>query len=140
MVVFMDKVVLREEKVGGNGSKLSFRTPCTTIHQGSSAEVYTHGGHVTSWRSPAGKVRPRRWRLKYHVPTNGMQGLIFLSKKAIFEPPKAIRWKFMQSLTASIRFRAEFFRTQRGYSHLFPSVRNDGAHANAARICSKCRV
>ncbi|GAX83204.1 hypothetical protein CEUSTIGMA_g10630.t1 [Chlamydomonas eustigma] len=53
-IKFMDKVVLREEK-------------------GGAAEVYTHGGHVTSWKTSLGKE------------------LIFLSKKAIFEPPKAIR-------------------------------------------------
>ncbi|XP_074575543.1 putative glucose-6-phosphate 1-epimerase isoform X1 [Curcuma longa] len=50
----LDKVVLREVR-------------------GSSAEVYLHGGHVTSWRNDHGEE------------------LLFLSTKAIFKPPKAIR-------------------------------------------------
>ncbi|KAK9838368.1 hypothetical protein WJX81_007536 [Elliptochloris bilobata] len=41
--------------------------------QGASAEVYLHGAHVTSWKSSAGEE------------------LIFVSKKAVFKPPKAIR-------------------------------------------------
>ena len=50
----MDKVVLRDSS-------------------GYSAEVYTHGAHVTSWKNPAG------------------EDLLFLSGKAIFKPPTAIR-------------------------------------------------
>ncbi|CAM8937200.1 hypothetical protein QQ045_015018 [Rhodiola kirilowii] len=41
--------------------------------QGSSAEIYLHGGHVTSWKNEHGEE------------------LLFLSSKAIFKPPKAIR-------------------------------------------------
>ncbi|KAG6490716.1 putative glucose-6-phosphate 1-epimerase isoform X2 [Zingiber officinale] len=41
--------------------------------RGSSAEVYLYGGHVTSWRNDHGEE------------------LLFLSTKAIFKPPKAIR-------------------------------------------------
>jgi len=37
------------------------------------AEVYTHGAHVTKWATPSG------------------EDLLFLSDKAIFNPPKAIR-------------------------------------------------
>ncbi|KAJ4802017.1 Galactose mutarotase-like superfamily protein [Rhynchospora pubera] len=40
---------------------------------GWSAEVYLYGGHVTSWKSSQGEE------------------LLFLSSKALFEPPKAIR-------------------------------------------------
>eukprot|EP00270_Netrium_digitus_P008836 TRINITY_DN2665_c0_g1_i1.p1 TRINITY_DN2665_c0_g1~~TRINITY_DN2665_c0_g1_i1.p1 ORF type:complete len:304 (+),score=24.21 TRINITY_DN2665_c0_g1_i1:139-1050(+) len=40
---------------------------------GSSAEVYLHGGHVTSWRNDKGEEQ------------------LFLSSKAVFKPPKAIR-------------------------------------------------
>ncbi|WOL19745.1 glucose-6-phosphate 1-epimerase [Canna indica] len=41
--------------------------------RGSSAEVYFYGGHVTSWKNDHGEE------------------LLFLSSKAIFKPPKAIR-------------------------------------------------
>ncbi|RYR62712.1 putative glucose-6-phosphate 1-epimerase isoform X2 [Arachis hypogaea] len=41
--------------------------------RGSSAEVYLYGGHVTSWKNDHGEE------------------LLFLSSKAIFKPPKAIR-------------------------------------------------
>ncbi|XP_047341260.1 putative glucose-6-phosphate 1-epimerase [Impatiens glandulifera] len=41
--------------------------------RGSSAEVYFYGGHVTSWKNDHGEE------------------LLFLSSKAIFQPPKAIR-------------------------------------------------
>uniref|UniRef100_A0A3N7G6W4 Glucose-6-phosphate 1-epimerase n=1 Tax=Populus trichocarpa TaxID=3694 RepID=A0A3N7G6W4_POPTR len=41
--------------------------------RGSSAEVYLYGGHVTSWRNDHGEE------------------LLFVSSKAIFKPPKAIR-------------------------------------------------
>ncbi|KAJ8499074.1 hypothetical protein OPV22_009626 [Ensete ventricosum] len=41
--------------------------------RGSSAEVYLFGGHVTSWR------------------TDHREELLFVSNKAIFKPPKAIR-------------------------------------------------
>ncbi|XP_011043933.1 PREDICTED: putative glucose-6-phosphate 1-epimerase [Populus euphratica] len=41
--------------------------------RGSSAEVYLYGGHVTSWRNDNGEE------------------LLFVSSKAIFKPPKAIR-------------------------------------------------
>ena len=41
--------------------------------QKSSATVYLHGAHVTSWTSPSGEE------------------LLFVSKDAIFKPPKAIR-------------------------------------------------
>ncbi|THU47149.1 hypothetical protein C4D60_Mb09t12500 [Musa balbisiana] len=41
--------------------------------RGSSAEVYLYGGHVTSWKNDHGEE------------------LLFLSTKAIFKPPKAIR-------------------------------------------------
>ncbi|KAK7265239.1 hypothetical protein RJT34_32856 [Clitoria ternatea] len=41
--------------------------------RGSSAEVYLYGGHVTSWKNEHGEE------------------LFFLSSKAIFKPPKAIR-------------------------------------------------
>ena len=41
--------------------------------QKSSATVYLHGAHVTSWTSPTGKE------------------ILFVSKDAIFKPPKAIR-------------------------------------------------
>ncbi|KAL6763289.1 galactose mutarotase-like protein [Haematococcus lacustris] len=41
--------------------------------QGSSAEVVTHGAHVVSWKNSAGEE------------------LLFVSEKAIFAPPKAIR-------------------------------------------------
>jgi len=40
---------------------------------GSSAEIYMHGGHVTSWKSDKGEEH------------------LFLSSKAVFKPPKAIR-------------------------------------------------
>ncbi|KAK7329249.1 hypothetical protein VNO77_23401 [Canavalia gladiata] len=41
--------------------------------RGSSAEVYLYGGHMTSWKNDHGEE------------------LLFLSSKAIFKPPKAIR-------------------------------------------------
>ncbi|XP_072990504.1 putative glucose-6-phosphate 1-epimerase [Typha latifolia] len=41
--------------------------------RGSSAEVYLYGGHVTSWKNDHGEE------------------LLFVSNKAIFKPPKAIR-------------------------------------------------
>ncbi|BAS91420.1 Os04g0658000 [Oryza sativa Japonica Group] len=41
--------------------------------RGSSAEVYLYGGHVTSWKDEHGEE------------------LLFVSNKAIFKPPKAIR-------------------------------------------------
>ncbi|KAJ6854065.1 putative glucose-6-phosphate 1-epimerase [Iris pallida] len=41
--------------------------------RGSSAEVYLYGGHVTSWKNDHGEE------------------LLFVSSKAIFKPPKAIR-------------------------------------------------
>ncbi|RDY01016.1 hypothetical protein CR513_15715 [Mucuna pruriens] len=41
--------------------------------RGSSAEVYLYGGHVTSWKN------------------DHAEELLFLSSKAIFKPPKAIR-------------------------------------------------
>ncbi|WOL06477.1 hypothetical protein Cni_G15211 [Canna indica] len=41
--------------------------------RGSSAEVYLYGGHITSWKNDHGDE------------------LLFLSSKAIFKPPKAIR-------------------------------------------------
>lgn len=41
--------------------------------QGATAEVYLHGAHITSWK-PAGG-----------------QEIIFVSKQAVFKPPKAIR-------------------------------------------------
>lgn len=44
-----------------------------THSSGASAEVYHHGAHITSWKNPSGKE------------------LIFVSKDAIFKPPKAIR-------------------------------------------------
>ncbi|CAI9298120.1 unnamed protein product [Lactuca saligna] len=50
----LDKVILREIN-------------------GSSAEVYLYGGHVTSWKNEHGEE------------------LLFVSSKAIFKPPKAIR-------------------------------------------------
>ncbi|KAK9804099.1 hypothetical protein WJX73_007409 [Symbiochloris irregularis] len=40
---------------------------------GATAQIYTHGAHLTSWISSSGEE------------------LIFVSKKAIFKPPKAIR-------------------------------------------------
>lgn len=43
------------------------------MKQKSSATVYLHGAHVTSWTSPTGKE------------------LLFVSKDAVFKPPKAIR-------------------------------------------------
>ncbi|KAJ6713186.1 APOSPORY-ASSOCIATED PROTEIN C-RELATED [Salix purpurea] len=41
--------------------------------RGCSAEVYLYGGHVTSWKNEHGEE------------------LLFVSSKAIFKPPKAIR-------------------------------------------------
>uniref|UniRef100_A0A1D1ZK85 glucose-6-phosphate 1-epimerase n=1 Tax=Anthurium amnicola TaxID=1678845 RepID=A0A1D1ZK85_9ARAE len=41
--------------------------------RGSSAEVYLYGGHVTSWKNDHGEE------------------LLFMSSKAVFKPPKAIR-------------------------------------------------
>ncbi|KAG7669066.1 hypothetical protein Ndes2526B_g00784 [Nannochloris sp. 'desiccata'] len=41
---------------------------------GHTAEIYTHGAHVTSWKTP-----------------NGEENLLFYSKEAIFNPPTAIR-------------------------------------------------
>jgi len=41
---------------------------------GYTAEIYTHGAHVTSWKVP-----------------NGEENLLFCSKEAIFSPPTAIR-------------------------------------------------
>ena len=41
--------------------------------EGWTAEIYTHGAHVTSWKSPGGQEQ------------------IFVSKDAIFNPPTAIR-------------------------------------------------
>ncbi|GMH41579.1 hypothetical protein BSKO_09489 [Bryopsis sp. KO-2023] len=41
--------------------------------EGDSAEVYLHGGHLTSWKTAAGDE------------------LLFVSKEAIYKPPKAIR-------------------------------------------------
>jgi glucose-6-phosphate 1-epimerase len=77
--------------------------------QGGSAEVYLHGAHVTSWKSAAGEVRTRRWSIERvsrrfsranerqtHRRTlrraaRAPQELIFVSSKAVFKPPKAIR-------------------------------------------------
>ncbi|XP_059460690.1 putative glucose-6-phosphate 1-epimerase isoform X2 [Corylus avellana] len=54
---------------GVNGlDKLVLREP-----RGSSAEVYLYGGHVTSWKNDHGEE------------------LLFVSSKAVFKPPKAIR-------------------------------------------------
>ncbi|KAL1335407.1 hypothetical protein HN51_064309 [Arachis hypogaea] len=54
---------------GFNGlDKVLLRDP-----RGSSAEVYLYGGHVTSWKNDHGEE------------------LLFLSSKATFKPPKAIR-------------------------------------------------
>lgn len=41
--------------------------------QGETAEVFLHGAHVTSWKSASGQER------------------LFVSKQALFQPPKAIR-------------------------------------------------
>lgn len=46
---------------------------CLRVAQGDTAEVCLHGGHIISWKDSRG------------------QDLMFLSKKAIFQPPKAIR-------------------------------------------------
>lgn len=40
---------------------------------GDTCEIYLHGGHVVSWKTPAG------------------EDIIFTSKEAVFKPPKAIR-------------------------------------------------
>nr|XP_048323291.1 putative glucose-6-phosphate 1-epimerase isoform X2 [Ziziphus jujuba var. spinosa] len=54
---------------GVNGlEKVVLREP-----RGTSAEVYLYGGHVTSWKNDHGEE------------------LLFVSSKAIFKPPKAIR-------------------------------------------------
>ncbi len=45
------------------------------------AEIYLYGAHVTSW-TVSGKE------------------LLFLSKEAIFKPPKAIRWAALDGLGA----------------------------------------
>jgi hypothetical protein len=72
----MDKIVLREEKVPTDDPSVFWLTtyilflqvfemllihidfaPCIEWSaQGGAAEVYTHGGHVTSWKDPSGKV------------------------------------------------------------------------------------
>jgi len=54
---------------GANGLQKAFLRSAG----GYTAEIYTHGAHVTAWRDPAGR------------------DLIFLSKNAIFKPPTAIR-------------------------------------------------
>jgi glucose-6-phosphate 1-epimerase len=87
----MDHIVLKGQEVwiGGErrvahriavvaGPVLNLRT-LTTIHpfsvssQSSSATVYLHGAHVSSWTSPSGCE------------------LLFMSEKAVFAPPKALR-------------------------------------------------
>jgi hypothetical protein len=140
-VRFMDKVVLREVKVRQAATTSPRSTPRVWLHthaatalplptliyphaQGGACEVYMHGGHITSWRTPSGKVRTwRGWgKLSLKVDWVGdgfrvgisvvgahppareaaspplssaspppVQDLLFLSKQAIFEPPKAIR-------------------------------------------------
>ena len=42
-------------------------------HNGYTAEIYTHGAHVTSWKTPSGEEQ------------------LFVSNLALFTPPKAIR-------------------------------------------------
>ena len=77
-------------------------TQFTNMHvmQGGSAEIYLHGGHITGWRTPTGKVGQAVHSLAYIISETlihcayAMQDLMFLSKKAIFEPPKAIRRVF----------------------------------------------
>lgn len=49
-----------------------YHTTNTKLLQGSTAEVYLHGAHVTSWKVDG-------------------QEQIFVSKQAVFKPPKAIR-------------------------------------------------
>lgn len=60
----MDRIVRDEHGL----EKIVLRTV-----EGETADVYLHGAHVTSWRSPQGA------------------DYLFLSKKAIFKPPKPIR-------------------------------------------------
>ncbi|XP_047316911.1 putative glucose-6-phosphate 1-epimerase [Impatiens glandulifera] len=63
------EIVYVERRKGVNGlEKVILREV-----RGSSAEVYFYGGHVTSWKNDHGEE------------------LLFLSSKAIFQPPKAIR-------------------------------------------------
>lgn len=51
--------------------------------KGSSAEIFLHGAHLTSWKSSSGQEQ------------------IFVSDLAVFQPPKAIRystWFFVNTL------------------------------------------
>jgi len=72
-VVFMDKVILREEKarkswrsIKASGSLQKCHEPhcapfiCRHEMQGGSCEIYLHGGHITGWRTADGKVCPRQ--------------------------------------------------------------------------------
>ena len=73
--------------------------------QGSSAEIYLHGAHLTSFKPADGKVPvlitasetesdDSRW-LPEHASMpqllSVLQEVIFVSKQAVFAPPKAIR-------------------------------------------------
>eukprot|EP00253_Pinus_taeda_P000072 PITA_00072 len=62
------KVSVEMQKDANGLEKLVLKEP-----RGASAQVYLFGGHVTSWRNDRGEE------------------LLFVSSKAIFKPPKAIR-------------------------------------------------
>lgn len=78
--------------------------PCVSglCLQGTTAEVYLHGAHVTSFKPFDSQVRGAMlWgrEVRQHMRQNlgcaevfsHVQEVIFVSKEAIFKPPKAIR-------------------------------------------------
>ena len=101
-------------------SRSSVRSPQNAHKQGATAEVFLYGSHVVSWKAPDGKVRERereRERERRRPPSaraapptcrlndpppaqqptrnehtpDDKQDVLFMSDKAIFAPPKAIR-------------------------------------------------
>jgi hypothetical protein len=62
--------------------------------------VYLHGAHVVTWKDAEGRVSAKlthSYALAARAvvdapPCTWLQDLMFTSKQAIFQPPKAIRW------------------------------------------------
>ena len=73
--------------------------------QGTTVEVYQHGAHVTSWKSSTDEVSQRFFLFPVTTLTAvvcstlilPVQELLFLSKQAVFKPPKAIRYAISEA-------------------------------------------